>query len=224
MGMPASPATLAEIVRDVARRDGAKAAIIFQDNPISYAALDTAIERAANGLAARGVEHGDRVAILLPNIPQFVIAYYAVQRVGGVVVPINVLYKAEEIAYVLNDSEAKALFVHELFYPGAAAAFPHAPSVTQVIFVGTGEAPEGTTAWGALTDGSAPERAPVSVSPNDLATICYTSGTTGRSKGRDADAPQLHRQLRAMRPHPRCRRPGGRSHAARPAALPYLRR
>ena len=81
--MPASSATLAEIVRDVARRDGTKPAIIFQDKPISYADLDAAIERAANGLAARGIGHGDRVAILLPNIPQFIIAYYAVQRVGG---------------------------------------------------------------------------------------------------------------------------------------------
>ena len=137
--MPASPATLAEIVRDVARRDGAKTAIIFQDTPISYAALDTAIERAAEGLAARGVERGDRVAILLPNIPQFVIAYYAVQRIGGVVVPINVLYKTEEIAYVLNDSEAKALIVYELFYPGAAMALPNTPTVKEVIFVGASE-------------------------------------------------------------------------------------
>ncbi|MGI8854941.1 MAG: long-chain-fatty-acid--CoA ligase [Thermomicrobiales bacterium] len=181
--MPASPATLAEVVRDVARRDGTKAAIIFQDTPISYAALDAAIECAANGLAARGIAHGDRVAILLPNIPQFVIAYYAVQRIGGVVVPINVLYRAEEIAYVLNDSEATALIVHELFYPGAAEALPAVPSVTQVIFVGTGEAPEGTTPWSALADGSAPEHAPVTIAPQDLATICYTSGTTGRSKG-----------------------------------------
>jgi long-chain acyl-CoA synthetase len=183
--MPANPATLAEVVRDVAQRNesGAKPAIIFQDNEISYAALDAAIERAANGLAARGIGHGDRVGILLPNIPQFVIAYYAVQRVGGVVVPINVLYKAEEIAYALNDSEAAALFVYEGFYPNAAEALPNVPSITHVFFVGTSDAPDGTTPWSALTDGSAPERPPVAVAPDDLATICYTSGTTGRSKG-----------------------------------------
>ena len=62
--------------------------------------------------------------------------------------PVNVLYKAEEIAYVLNDSEAKALFVYELFYPGAAEALPNVPSVRHVFFVGTGEAPEGTTTVG----------------------------------------------------------------------------
>jgi len=181
--MPAHPATLAEVVRDAAQRNGSKPAIIFQDNEISYAALDAAIERAANGLAARGIGHGDRVAIMLPNLPQFVIAYYAIQRVGGVVVPINVLYKAEEIAYVLNDSEAMALFVYEGFYPGTAEALPHAPSVAHIFFVGTSDAPDGTTPWNTLTDGSAPERAPIVVTPDDLATICYTSGTTGRSKG-----------------------------------------
>jgi len=181
--MPAQPATLAEVVRDVARRNGSKPAIIFQDTEISYATLDAAIERAANGLAARGIGHSDRVAIMLPNLPQFVIAYYAVQRVGGTVVPINVLYKAAEIAYVLNDSEAVALFVYEGFYPNAAEALPSVPSVAHIFFVGSGDAPDGTTPWSALTDGAAPERTPVAVTPDDLATICYTSGTTGHSKG-----------------------------------------
>jgi len=173
------------VVRDVARRDESKTkpAIIFQDTEISYAAIDATIERAANGLAARGIGHGDRVSIMLPNLPQFVIAYYAVQRIGGTVVPINVLYKAEEIAYVLNDSEAAALFVYEGFYPSAAEALPNVPSVAHVFFVGTSDAPGGTTPWSALMDGAAPERPPVVLTPDDLATICYTSGTTGRSKG-----------------------------------------
>lgn len=180
--MSASPATLAEIVSDYARRNGAKPAIIFQDQPISYADLDASIERAANGLAARGIGHRDRVAIMLPNIPQFVVAYYAVARVGGTVVPINVLYKADEIAYVLNDSEAKALVIYDGFYPQAAEAVTNAPSVEHVVFVGA-ETPPGATAWSVLTDGTAPQRPPVSIAPEDIATICYTSGTTGRSKG-----------------------------------------
>ena len=67
-------ATLAELVRDVAQRDGAKPALIFADQPISYADLDIRIERAANGLALCGIVPGDRVALLVPNIPEFVIA------------------------------------------------------------------------------------------------------------------------------------------------------
>ncbi|MDP9374051.1 MAG: long-chain fatty acid--CoA ligase [Chloroflexota bacterium] len=175
--------TLAELVADVAERDGAKPAIIFQDQPIGYAQLNGLIERAADALAARGVGHGDRVAIMLPNIPQFVVAYYAVARLGAIVVPLNVLYKADEVGYILNDSEAKALFIFEGFYPQAGGGAKAAPSIQEVIVVGQGAAPEGTIPWSALIDGSAPRRQPTEVKPDDVAVICYTSGTTGRSKG-----------------------------------------
>ena len=109
--------TLAELVSDVAQRNGAKPALIYADTPISYADLNTRIERAANGLAASGVAQGDRVALLVPNIPEFVVAYYAILRCGAIVVPINVLFKAEEIAYVLQDSGAKALILFADFAP-----------------------------------------------------------------------------------------------------------
>ncbi len=180
--MPAQQ-TLAELVSDVAQSNGAKPAIIFQDQPITYAQLNGMIELAANGLAARGIGHGDRVALMLPNIPQFVAAHYAVARLGAVVVPLNVLYKADEIAYILNDSETKALIIFEGFYPQGAEAVKGAASVEQVIVVGQGAAPEGTTHWAQLLDGTAPRRPAVEVRPDDLAVICYTSGTTGRSKG-----------------------------------------
>jgi long-chain acyl-CoA synthetase len=180
--MQLDPATLAELVRDFAQRDGAKPALIFCDQPISYADLDVRIERTANGLAARGVAHGDRVALLVPNIPEFVVAYYAVLRCGGIVVPTNVLYKEEEITYILQDSEAKAFILYAGFATQSIAALAKAPSVSQVIVVGDA-ALEGTTSWESLTDASSPQRTPVRVSPSDIATICYTSGTTGRSKG-----------------------------------------
>ncbi len=180
--------TLAELVADVARQDGERTAVIFQDRPISYAALDGLIERAANALAARGVRHGDRVAVMLPNIPHFIVAYYAILRLGAVVVPLNVLYKNDEIGYILGDSEAKIFIVYESFYAQAAAAIARSPSVQETIVVGAGPVPTGTTPWGLnppLIAGSqdAPRRAPVEVTPEDLAVICYTSGTTGRSKG-----------------------------------------
>jgi long-chain acyl-CoA synthetase len=175
--------TLAGLVSDVAASNPTKTAIVFQDQPIPYAALNGMIELAANALAARGIGRGDRVAIMMPNIPQFVAAYYAVARLGGTVVPLNLLYKAEEVGYMLNDSGAKAIIIFEMFYPQAAEGIKAAPSIEHVIYVSQGAAPEGTTHWAALMDKAIPQRAPVEVKPDDVAVICYTSGTTGRSKG-----------------------------------------
>ncbi|MBV9276077.1 MAG: long-chain fatty acid--CoA ligase [Verrucomicrobia bacterium] len=183
-------ATLAELVSDVAQRDGGKPALICADTPMSYVDLNTRIERAADGLAACGVSKGDRVALLMPNIPEFVVAYYAILRCGAIVVPINILYKEEEIAYVLQDSEAKAFILFADFALQGIAGAKEAPSVSNLIVVGD-VAPIGTTSWKELTDVSAPERSPVKVTPDDVATICYTSGTTGRSKG----AMLTHRNL-----------------------------
>lgn len=202
--MPASPATLADLVHDVAQRDGEKAAIIFADQPMSYAALDAQIEQIANALAARGIGHGDHVAIMLPNIPQHVIAYYAVMRVGGTVVAVNVLYRDEEIAYILQDSEAKALIIYEGFWPFGAAAVRATPAVEQVIVVGQGEAPEGTIAWSRLARDAAPNRSPATVKPDDIATICYTSGTTGRSKGAMLTHRNFIANLEQLEDMPRC--------------------
>ena len=174
--------TLAELVADVAARGGGKAALIFQDRTTSYAELDAQIERAADALAARGIGRGERVALMLPNIPPFVVAYYAVARLGAIVVPVNVLYKAEELAHVLGDSEAAALIVYEGFWAPAAEALKSVP-VRQVIVVGAGAAPEGAASWADLLAAPAPARQRVPVAPGDVAVICYTSGTTGRSKG-----------------------------------------
>lgn len=175
--------TLAELLSGVATSDPNHTAIVFQEQAIGYGQLHGLVERVANSLAARGIGHGDRVALLLPNIPQFIVAYYAVVRLGAIVVPLNLLYKAEELAYILNDSRAKALIAFETFYGEASAAVTNVPSVELVVHVGQGTAPAHTVGWADLVAGSAPQRPAVTVRPQDVAVICYTSGTTGRSKG-----------------------------------------
>ncbi len=179
----AAATPLAELVADVAARDGERTAIIFGEQRLSYAQTNGLIEQVANALAARGIAHGDRVALMVPNIPQFVVAYYAILRLGAVVVPLNLLYKAEEVGYILDDSAAKAIIVFELFYPQVAAGIAAAKSVQHTIFIGQSAAPEGTTGWATLLGGGAPPRERATVAPSDLAVICYTSGTTGRPKG-----------------------------------------
>jgi len=183
-----SAATLADLVAGVAQSTPDKAAILFEDIQISYGALHALIESAADALTSRGVGKGDRVAVLLPNIPHFVVAYYAVLRVGAVVVPVNVLYKAGEIAYILRDSGASTAIVFESLYAQFAEALDdlRQHDVKNVIVVAADEVPAGTITWSLATstiEGAAPARTPVEIVPDDVAVICYTSGTTGKAKG-----------------------------------------
>ncbi len=87
-----------------------KVAIHFMDKAITYAQLNGAANMIANGLRAKGIGRGDKVVLACPNLPFFPMVYYAILKVGAVVVPINVLLKGSEIAYHLTDSQAKAFF------------------------------------------------------------------------------------------------------------------
>ena len=127
---------LAVMLRESARRAPAKTAVILGDATLSYAQLDQLSDRVAAGLAAAGLAPGDRVGLQLPNIPQFVIAYFGILKAGGVVVPMNVLLKAREIAFQLENSGARALITYGGFLDEAAKA-AEAAAVTYVYVVVT---------------------------------------------------------------------------------------
>jgi long-chain acyl-CoA synthetase len=141
---------------------------------VTYRELDDATARVAGLLRARGLEPGDRVGIMLPNVPAFALAYYGVLRAGGVVVPMNVLLKPREVAFHLGDSDARLLFAwHEVAGAPLRAA---AQLGADCIVADPG-------AWPALLAGVHPM---AEVSPreaDDTAVILYTSGTTGKPKG-----------------------------------------
>ena len=101
---------LAENLTEAARRCGERTAIKLDEFELTYSQLDTASACAAELLRGLGVKPGDRVGVMLPNVPYFAIAYYGVLRAGGVVVPMNVLLKERETGFYLSDSQAKAVF------------------------------------------------------------------------------------------------------------------
>ena len=101
---------LASVLTDSAQRDPDHVALKLDDMEVSYGLLDEGSARLAAVLADRGVEPGDRVGIMLPNVPYFAVCYYGVLRAGGVVVPMNVLLKRREVAFYLGDSGAKLMF------------------------------------------------------------------------------------------------------------------
>src|SRR5438270_2347352 len=88
----------------------ARGAILFEGRTLTYRELDEASNRVANALSGLGIHRGDRVAIYLPNIPEFAIVYYGILKAGAIAVSINAIFKQQEVAFVLNDSSSRLLF------------------------------------------------------------------------------------------------------------------
>jgi long-chain acyl-CoA synthetase len=173
---------LAVMLRESARRAPAKTAVILGEARLSYAQLDQLSDRVAANLTAAGLTPGDMVGLQLPNIPQFVIAYFGILKAGGVVVPMNVLLKAREIAYQLEDSGARTLITHDGFLDESAKA-AEAAALTSLYVVTEAGAPVTGMPFEALLSGEAPGAQLAARSPADPAVIIYTSGTTGTPKG-----------------------------------------
>ena len=149
-------------------------ALRMDDLVLTYEQLHEAAGRAARMLASLGVEPGDRVGLMLPNIPAFPVAFYGALAAGAIVVPMNPLLKSREVAYYLGDSGAKAVFAWQAVAGEAAKGAAEAGA--QVISV---EDPDLSSALA----GFAPAADWADAADEDDAVILYTSGTTGRPKG-----------------------------------------
>jgi long-chain acyl-CoA synthetase len=178
---------LAMLLELSARRDPGKVAVILDDIKLRYAELNGAANKIANGLVNLGVRPGDKVAIMLPNTPHFVMCYYAILKAGATVVPLNVLFKRHEVEYHLDDSDAVALIVWEGFLGEAAAGFQKAKNCRNLVVAqmpgSTTQLPNGALPLNALMADAPPVFDTVQTMPDDTAVILYTSGTTGRPKG-----------------------------------------
>ncbi len=159
-----------------------KPAIKWGDSVVSYADLRTASLKLAVGLKELGIEKGDRILLMLPNIPHFTIAYYAALAVGAVVVPLNIMFKEREIAYQLEDSEAVAAVCWEGFAADIIAARDKTESLKHLLVLGDKLPPNAIqlTKFIAKND---PLPAPLETDDDDTAVIMYTAGVTGHPKG-----------------------------------------
>src|ERR1043165_5528637 len=141
----------------------------------TYKEFEAAVTRTANMLAANGVQKGDVVSLLLPNSVEYVIAYFACWQRGALAGPINSLLKSQEIAYVISNSEAKALLVNSEFVPVVESVQKDLPTLQAIIrFDDESEATRGY---------SSDTEAATEVDLDHEAIIIYTSGTTGKPKG-----------------------------------------
>jgi len=173
--------TITDALNKTAAADPGRVALIFHDKQLNYGQLAGAAARLAGGLRGLGVRPGDRVALMCPNSDAFAVAYFGIMRAGATVVPINSLFKAEEIAFMLSDSEAKAALVFAPFAPAFVPAVEKAGHDITILSIG-GEV-EGAQPMEALLASDQPDQELPTSGDDAIAAILYTSGTTGRPKG-----------------------------------------
>lgn len=177
------------------------------DATLTYDQLDQAVDRFAAGLQQMGIGPGDRVTVMLPNCPQFIIAAYAIWRIGAILVCCNPIYVAREVTYLLNDSGSETMIVLSSFYERVKPIRPETglkrlivtnikeyfPGLLSFLFTMTLEKKEGhrvdlsgvtDTYWFQDIMKGAPARpTPVEIDPEAVSTLIYTGGTTGTPKG-----------------------------------------
>jgi long-chain acyl-CoA synthetase len=186
---------LSSQLHEIATRSADKIAYYFMDQASTYAELDAAITKFASGLEKIGVKQGDHIALLLGNSPHFVISLYGALRLGVTVIPVNPIYTADEIGYILKNGDVKMVIALDLAIPLAEKMHQLLPMVEHYVYCETN--PNGTD----LSDLES-----LSVYPklksftsvigsgdihfqgqelheDDVAIILYTSGTTGKPKG-----------------------------------------
>lgn len=199
--------TLPEMLEATARRSAQRTALIYFGSRISYAQLLEHVERCAAGLQALGLRKGQSVALMMPNCPQFIIAYFGALRAGAIVTATSSMYTAREAAHQWHDAGATILIVENKLLPIAKAACRDMPHPPRIVLIGARDyyprglvtlkkqlrskpatrkaaavSSERPLLWsGLLTLGIQPKNVPINQS--DIACLQYTGGTTGTSKG-----------------------------------------
>ena len=196
---------LHELLREAAKKHPDQTAIFYLGTKITYKELDQYTDKFATALHNLGVRKGDRVAVYLPNIPQYIIGYYSASRAGAIVTAVSPLYKERELEFQVNDSGAETLIFLDLLYPVVknvkdktklthlivASIGEYLPSAKRIIGGLLGRVPShqvprdtGICCFKELVDQSPPSPPKVEINPKeDLAALQYTGGTTGVPKG-----------------------------------------
>ena len=174
--------SLATLLPEAAAARPDKVALFAGDREVTYRELEERARRAAGALAGLGVEHGDRVALLLGNVPEFVEVLHGTWRIGAVAAPLNVMLTAGEAGAILEDAEPKVAVADRAFLPTVLQVRDRVPGLRHVLVTGGGLRRRGTASY-ERSLGRAGEPPAAEVGEDDLALLAYTSGTTANPKG-----------------------------------------
>lgn len=171
--------SLSELFKRTVQKYADHTAITFFGRTYTYEQLNDQIRRMSSALHKKGVKKSSRVALMLPNCPQYPVSYYAALNCGAAVVQINPMYQPEELLHVLQDSGAETIFIYEKSLP-VIREIKDQTSISSIVSVSF----EGDCEYNKLLQDSGDSVPAVSInSKEDLAVLQYTGGTTGRSKG-----------------------------------------
>ncbi len=172
---------LSDFVTDAALRAPDDPALLFGETSFSFGELDREIDALTGGLARLGLTVGDRCVVMMPNSPGFIMAYYALARMGAVTVPVNPVYRRGELEHIFSDSGARGFIGHADFLDEPAPVIASLPEMS-ILAVEGGSAPDGFARLDELFDRGR-EGATARTDAGDPCSIIYTSGTTGLPKG-----------------------------------------
>lgn len=177
--------SLSALLERQAAARGEQIYLYWRDEEVSYAEFARRVRQAAHGISRLGVGRGDKVALLLGNCPEFLTTFFACAALGAVAVPINPRLKAEEVQYILQNSDSVLLVIADALLPVIAPALDGCPLLRHIVIVGVVPEPSISLPLHPFASLYAAADHPISatVGPDDIASIIYTSGTTGRPKG-----------------------------------------
>jgi long-chain acyl-CoA synthetase len=185
------------LLEQAAAERGGETALRHPGGDVDYKTFSEAVARLARGLHQLGINRGDRVAVMLPNLPQFPIAYYAILRIGAVVVPVNMMFKGREILGLLEDSEVKALIAWHGIWGELARQVAMISSVKHVILLGE-QVPPGILNLTRLIATSRPLPDIAELDDDDPMVIQYSSGASGGFKGAELTLGNILSNVKAV--------------------------
>ena len=178
-----APTHLAELARRAAGATPDKTALVHGTSTLSWAELDVRVDAAAHALHGLGLAEGDRVAVHLGNVPDFVVGYLGALRAGLVAVPVNIGYTRAEMAHLLSDSGARVLLTSRTAVPAAQVLAVEIETLAHVVVAGDGDFPSSVESFARLMAAAPVGEYPQEGGGESLAVLLYTSGTSGRPRG-----------------------------------------